>query len=143
MMFELQFGPSQLWIVERKSVQYNVTHVALVEWIPSWSQPAGDPRLSKVLEFSVGTGLAIRAFDWADGWTFVERIDDRLGVRDRLARVIASNAPYDLVLNNCEHMVSFVATGVRESPQVRHAVCAVVGMIALVAWVNSASRKAA
>jgi hypothetical protein len=142
-MFELQLGQSHLWIVQRRSGRYGVIHVALVEWIPSWSHPDGDRGLSKVIEFSDAKGLTIRALDQSEGWTFIERIDDRLGVRERLAEVVGSKAPYDVVLNNCEHMVWYVATGVRKSPQVRNAAFAVVGMIALVALVRSTSRQIA
>jgi hypothetical protein len=142
-MFELQLAPSHLWIVQRKSEQYGVVHVALVDWIPSWSRPDGDPRLSKIIELSDTSGLTVRPFDESEGWAFVECIDDQPGVRQRLAEVIEIDAPYHVVFNNCEHMVWYVATGVRRSPQVRNAALAVVGVIALVAWVRSANQQIA
>ena len=142
-MFDLQVAPSHLWIVRKWSKQHGVMHVALVEWVPSWSHPDGDPRLSKVIELSSAHGLNVRAFAWNEGWSFVACIDGEPGVRARLAQVLRDNAPYDLVLNNCEHMVSYVATGVRKSPQVRNAAVAVVGLFALVAWINSAARRIA
>jgi hypothetical protein len=45
-------------------------------------------------------------------------------------KVAAANPDYDLFGNNCEHFARFVATGVRESTQLRAAVV-VVGLAAL------------
>jgi hypothetical protein len=140
---DIQVAPAQLWIVQRPSHQYGITHVALVDWIPSWSHPYGDPRLSRVIELSDSSGLTVRPFDENDGWVFVACINDQQGVRQRLEEVLDANAAYDIVFNNCEHMVWYVATGVRKSPQLRSVAFAVIGVIALVACIKSANTQVA
>jgi|GEM_PF-1769643 len=53
-----------------------------------------------------------------DEWTVVGKITDEAGARARLPQA-AANPRYDPVLNNCEHFASTLATGVRQSPQLR------------------------
>jgi len=58
---------------------------------------------------------------WADDtgdWEIVDRVVDESGARARIA-MAAATPGYDLFGNNCEHFARFVATGVRESHQVR------------------------
>jgi len=54
------------------------------------------------------------------GWTVDRRIDgDQAAAIARLQAVLNTNRRYDLLLNNCEHVVSYVETGERKSPQLR------------------------
>ncbi|SRR6266702_14517 len=53
-----------------------------------------------------------------DGWTVVRQIADEAGARARFP-LAAANPRYDPVLNNCEHFASTIATGERQSPQLR------------------------
>src|SRR5213593_4981688 len=61
-----------------------------------------------------------------DEWTVVRRVTDEDGARARFPQA-AANPRYDPVLNNCEHFASTVATGERQSPQLR-GVGALVGL---------------
>lgn len=71
------------------------------------------------------------------------RIVDEHAARARLNELLQRNDSYDLFFNNCEHMVSYVADGVRRSPQVRRATFAIVGIIGLVALLRLDTRRAA
>jgi hypothetical protein len=53
-----------------------------------------------------------------DEWTVVRRVTDEASARARFPRA-AANPRYDPVLNNCEHFASEIATGERQSPQLR------------------------
>ncbi len=55
-----------------------------------------------------------------DGWTVVRPITDEAAARARFPRA-AANSRYDPISNNCEHFASTVATGERQSPQLRGA----------------------
>lgn len=66
------------------------------------------------------THPTVRA-DWLSAtgqWEVLEQIVDTPGALARLCHAL--NHPcYDLLSNNCEHFARYVATGVRESRQVR------------------------
>ena len=68
------------------------------------------------------------------GWEVLRRIDgNEAEAIARLNAVLQNPERYALLNNNCEHLVSFVETGERKSPQVRGwlAVGAIVASIAL------------
>jgi len=61
------------------------------------------------------------------GWKVERRIKENDGeVGARLKLMLESNQQYALLNNNCEHLVSFVETGERKSPQVQGWVAAAV-----------------
>ncbi len=53
-----------------------------------------------------------------DEWKVVRQVTDVAGARARL-RQEAARRRYDLLMNNCEHFASAIATGQRQSPQLR------------------------
>ena len=69
-----------------------------------------------------------------DEWTVVRQVADEAGARARFPRA-AANPWYDPVLNNCEHFASTVATGERQSGQLR-GVGAVVGIGIAIWWLG-------
>ncbi len=111
-----------LYVVERYSPTWGVRHVAVLlcqrdDWSASRLQ-------FWVLEFWFGGLRFSRASD-DGGWRVVGRIADQLGARHRLDETLRLGAgAYNLFFNNCEHVVSHIASDVRQSPQVRSAAAA-------------------
>jgi hypothetical protein len=78
------------------------------------------PVPARILEFSI-TGMRFEPYDSSDGWQLVETITDEASATSRIwAFVAAPQKSYDLLTNNCEHFVWYVADGRRKSTQVRH-----------------------
>ena len=73
-----------------------------------------------------------------DEWKVVRQVNDVAGARARL-RQEAVRRRYDLLMNNCEHFASAIATGQRESPQIR-GVGILVGIGALI-WLLGGSEN--
>lgn len=142
-MHSLEQMTRTLMVVQRWSETYGVMHVALAECVPSRSDLRGALEPRCIVEFSHAAGMTVRPFDAREHWTFVGGVGDEQAARARLNELLQRNDPYDLLLNNCEHMVSYVADGVRHSPQVRRAAFAVAGVIGLVALLRPKTRRAA
>ena len=87
------------------------------------------------------THPVVRA-DWLSAtghWEVLAKIVDVAGALGRLRHAV--NRPcYDLVFNNCEHFATYVATGVRESRQVKE-VLTLAGVVGIVAF--AMTRRAA
>ena len=78
-------------------------------------------------------------FSTTGHWDMFEPITDVPGAVARLQQALGLPC-YDLVFNNCEHFARYVATGVRESRQVKE-VLTLAGVVGIVAF--AMTRKAA
>jgi hypothetical protein len=134
-------GPG-LYVVQRFSPQKGVRHTAVLDVANRSRLVDWGPHGAKLLELSV-EGLRFDSYDASHGWEVVRRIADEVGAIGRIHYTLREGSrTYDALFNNCEHLVSFVETGVRRSPQVRKfAITA--GVILGVVAIASAGRKAA
>lgn len=97
--------------------------------------PWGEP----VVVHQPPTGLRVEALSQTTGeWQLLSRVDDEAAARERLVEAMKS-PQYGLFGNNCEHFVTFVAKGVRESSQLQLAGLAVVGGLLVLAARRSAA----
>jgi hypothetical protein len=62
-------------------------------------------------------------------WELLGRIEDQKFAKLRIEEA-AKNPTYDLFANNCQHFATYVATGVRQSPQLQIAM-ALLGLTTL------------
>ncbi len=115
---KLAVGGGTLWFAERWSDEHGIWHVAVVDVVPSFTEPDGDPWLSTVYDFSEKHGL--RTYLRAAGSSLLLRraAVDQQAARVRLQNVLARGEAYRVLFNNCEHMAYFVIDGERKSPQV-------------------------
>jgi hypothetical protein len=96
-----------LHVVARPAPEKGAVHVGIL-----------DAATGIVYEVKPGTGLQASALDSHEGWLVTERIDDYAGALGRLRAIwSAGRQRYDALFNNCEHFVTYVATGHRQSPQ--------------------------
>ena len=138
-------GPG-LHVVSRVSKEKGgIVHVAIVDVGNRLASSGFGTVVARLLEFSAN-GLSYDPYDPADGWEYVQTIADEAAAVARVWSVVNERyAAYDLLTNNCEHFVSYVATGLRKSPQVRSVVglLAGVGLVLLVGASLSAANRAA
>ena len=134
-------GPG-LYVVQRFSPEKGVRHTAVLDVgnrsrVIDWG-----PFPARLLELSVG-GLKFDPYDASHGWEVIRRIPDEHGAIARIHYTLQQvSRTYDLLFNNCEHLVSFVESGVRRSPQVRAALITAGVALAAVA-LASTGRKVA
>ena len=131
-----------LYVVERYSPEKGVKHVAVLDVGNRSGLADWGPHNARLLELSV-SGLRFDPYDANQGWAFVRRVANESEAVGRIHCVLGEDPqPYDAVLNNCEHLVSFVESGERKSPQVRGwAIAAglVIGMITIASVVDRAA----
>lgn len=102
-------------IVSRPKVNGIVTHKGIVmeEGILHLS-PTYNVRLSNAEEFAAGQTITVET-DGVDYWIYLE-------MSKRAEKAKEQSAVYHFIFNNCEHFVSYVRTGERNSPQLQKAV---------------------
>ncbi|HYU29348.1 MAG TPA: lecithin retinol acyltransferase family protein [Gemmatimonadales bacterium] len=98
-----------------------------------------NPPLGLLIHFNQAGLYRDVVYDLA-GWTVERRIEDNeVEAIARLKAILNSDQQYALLNNNCEHLVSYVETGERKSPQVR----GLVGSAAVLGAVAYFSRRSA
>ena len=134
-------GPG-LYVVERYSPEKGVKHVAVLD-VGNQSGISGwGPWSIRLLESS-GAGLRFDLYNPDEGWPLARRIVDEAAAVQRIRQVLTGPPrAYDVVLNNCEHLVSYIESGTPTSIQVRNAVI-VAGLILGAIAVGAAARRAA
>lgn len=122
-----------LHIVKRWSTEKGgFFHFAIVDVGNCIGATNFDPSPARILEFSA-RGMQFEEYDSNDGWQLVQTIGDRGSATARIwAFAAAPQKGYDLIANNCEHFVWYVADGRRKSTQVRQAGLAVAALAVLV-----------
>ena len=134
-------GPG-LYVVERYAPEKGVKHVALLD-VGNQSAVSGwGPWSARLLELSAA-GLPFDPYNPSEGWSLVRRVGDESAAVARIHQVLTGPVrPYDAVFNNCEHLVSYIETGTRMSPQIRNLAIAagiVLGVVVLGAAVQRAA----
>jgi hypothetical protein len=134
-------GPG-LYVVERYAPEKGVKHVALLD-VGNQSAVSGwGPWNARLLDLSAA-GLRFDPYSPSEGWSLVRRVADESAAVRRIHQVLSGPArPYDVVFNNCEHLVSYIESGTRTSPQIRNVAIAagiVLGVVALGAAVQRAA----
>ena len=110
---DLPLAPG-LYRVSRPKAGGMVTHVGILE--VGCAQYLGSPPSATVAHLGP-TGLRVDQFDRADGWTIGEALPNQVHAVRRLRSAI--DPTYDALFNNCEHFVEYVATGTKQSGQLK------------------------
>ncbi len=106
-----------LFILRRMTSFKNHVGILVVGSPPLANMPFG--ALGLLIHFNQA-GLHREVVYDLNGWTIQPQIvGNENDIIARLNHVLNSNQTYALLNNNCEHLVSYVETGERKSPQVR------------------------
>ncbi|MGH7613063.1 MAG: hypothetical protein ACREMW_03335 [Gemmatimonadales bacterium] len=134
-------GPG-LYVVERYSPEKGVKHIAFLDVANQSGVSGWGHWNARLLELSAA-GLRFDPYNPSEGWSLVRRVADESAAIRRIHQVLTGpTRPYDAVFNNCEHLVSYIETGIRTSPQIRNMAIAagiVVGVVALAAAAQRAA----
>ena len=117
-----------LYLLKQKSVDKGVDHYGILDIGNRLQISQADGTHPVVIH---QTPPSIR-LDWLQNtgtWQVLGSITDEAMAMNRI-KLAAQDSQYDLFGNNCEHFARFVATGVRESTQIKAAV-AVAGLAVL------------
>ena len=134
-------GPG-LYVVERYAPEKGVRHVALLDVGNRSALSDWGPWSARLLELSTA-GLRFDPYNASEGWSLVRPVVDVDAAVRRIHELLTlPTRPYDPVLNNCEHLVSYIETGTRTSPQVR-SVAIAAGIVLGVVVLAAAAQRAA
>jgi len=123
-----------LYLVKQRSPSKGVDHYGILDAgnrLGCGQQP--------VVVHQTPPGIRVDWLASTGEWLVLGRVLDEAGAIARI-RMALQNPRYDLFGHNCEHFARFVATGSRESHQLR-AVVAIAGVVAVV-WLGSRTRAA-
>lgn len=128
-----QLPPGLYWIV-RQSQKKGVEHHAVLDVGNCIGYPDVYPT-SPIIVHQTPPQIRRDPYYGTGDWKIVMAIEDHANAIHRL-RVACANPFYNTAANNCEHFARYVATGVRESHQVR--AVGFVGFLIGLAWVAAA-----
>jgi len=120
-----------LYLVMQKAHVKNVDHYGILDIGNRLGHPNADGK-NPVVAHQTPAGIRFDWFQNTGSWNVLGRIVDEPHALQRLEAGLA-NPTYNLFGNNCEHFARYVATGMRESTQIRAAVF-MTGLVALAAF---------
>lgn len=106
---------SGLHVIRVKRPEKLFTHVALLD-LGLLPMVGRDTARAVVVELTEPTLRMSYLDDMPFRWEYLRPVRDELGAIARWPQAVRRPS-YDPLLNNCEHLVSFVETGERRSPQ--------------------------
>lgn len=119
-MSSVQWVPG-LYLIRQYSRQKGVYHFGILDV----GNQFGYPMVSEPIVFhQVHPRIRADLLSATGEWESLGRVCDTGAAMERLRQAIATPC-YDFVFNNCEHFARYVATGNRESVQVRDAATAI------------------
>ncbi len=130
-----QWGPGLYWISQQSSKK-GVVHHAILD-VGNRTGFADTGMWQDMLIHQTPPSIRREPSAGTGQWHLHLRIHDEQGAIERLKLAWAS-PHYDVVKNNCEHFARFIATGVRESHQLRGA-CAFALVIGGLVWAAAAA----
>jgi len=105
-----------LYLVTQRSREKGVDHFAIIDIGNSFSLPEADG-VNAVVVHLCRSGVVVEPLRHTGTWRVLEKITDEASAVERYHDAVAD--PYKLFANNCEHFARFIASGVRESKQVK------------------------
>lgn len=131
-----------LYVAREQKSDKPFDHVALLDLSGVLRLTSRDPSRAVIVELT-NPRLQFRYLDETPhAWNVGPRVRDEAGAAQRWEEAIGL-PNYDVLLNNCEHLVTFITTGIRQSPQVSRGWEIAAGAAVVAALIVAANRKAA
>jgi len=133
---------SGLYVVRAQQSDKPFEHVALLDLSGVLRLSGRDPSRAVIIELT-NPQLQFRYLDdITHAWVIGPRVEDEAGAARRWDEAILL-PNYHLLWNNCEHLVTFITTGKRESPQIDEGLKFLAGTAAAILFIAAVTRKAA
>jgi hypothetical protein len=131
-----------LYVVREQQSDKPFEHVALLDLSGVLRLTERDFSRAVIVELT-NPRLTFRYLDETPrAWDIGPRVLDELGAAQRWEEAVGL-PEYDLLLNNCEHLVTFITTGKRHSPQLTRGLKIAAGIAVVAGLVMVVNRKAA
>lgn len=121
-----------LYLLSQKSTQKIVDHYGVLDIGNRLAIPQVNGSEQPVVIHQTPPSIQINWLQDTGTWNVLGKITDENMAINRINEA-AQNPEYNLFGNNCEHFARYVATGVRESTQIKAAV-AMTGLVALTVY---------